>query len=357
MSIYNFNAGPAALPKQVFEQASQAILDYNNTGLSILEIGHRTLLFQEIMHEARVIVKELMQLDSDHEVLFLHGGGSTQFFQVPMNLLDAKATAAYVDTGIWGSKAIKEAKLYGNINIVASSKDKQYSYIPKQFAIPNNTAFLHITSNNTVEGTQWHHLPMDKNISLVADMSSDILSTQLDFNQFDLIYAAAQKNIGAAGVNMVVVNKNILGKVSRTIPTMLDYQQHIAAEAILNTPPIFAIYTCLLTLRWLKQQGGISAIEKINNQKAELLYNTVDASPIFKTIVAKEDRSKMNVCFFIENPAIEKQFLKFCTKQNIVGIEGHRKVGGFRVSLYNAIPLSAVEVLVDVMKHFVNTQV
>ncbi len=352
MSIYNFKAGPAALPQTVYEQASKAILNYEGTGLSILEIGHRTNLFQEIIDEAKGLLKELMGLDNAHEVLFLHGGASTQFFQVPMKLLNDKATAAYIDTGIWSSKAIKEATLYGNVEVVASSKDKQYSYIPKQFNIPQQTSFLHFTTNNTVEGTQWHTMPTNKGVPLVADMSSDILSRQLDFNQFDLIYAAAQKNIGAAGVTMVVVNKNILGKVSRPIPTLLDYKQHIAAGSVLNTPPVFAIYTCLLNLRWLKEQEGIASIEKINHQKATLLYNTLDALPLFKTIVNKEDRSKMNICFFIENPTIEKQFVDVCTKENIVGIEGHRSIGGFRVSLYNAIPLSAVEVLVEVMKNF-----
>lgn len=353
--MYNFNAGPTVLPAQVLEQASQAIINYNNTGLSILEIGHRTPLFQDIMQEARALVKELMQLDADHEVLFLHGGASTQFFQVPINLLNAKDTAAYVDTGIWGSKAIAEAKLYGRVKVVASSKDKQYSYIPKQFSIPSNTSFLHITTNNTVEGTQWHYLPTDKKTLWVADMSSDIVSRQLNFNQFDCIYAAAQKNIGAAGVTMVVVNKNILGNTSRPIPSLLDYRKHISADSVLSTPPVFAVYTCLLNLRWLKAQGGIAAIEKINNQKATLLYNTLDALPLFKTIVNKEDRSIMNVCFFIENPIIEKQFLDICTQENIVGIKGHRTVGGFRVSLYNAVPLSSVEVFTEMMKRFAHT--
>lgn len=353
--MYNFNAGPTVLPAQVLEQASQAIINYNNTGVSILEIGHRTPLFQDIMQEARTLVKELMQLDADHEVLFLHGGASTQFFQVPINLLNAKDTAAYVDTGIWGSKAIAEAKLYGRVKVVASSKDKQYSYIPKQFSIPSNTSFLHITTNNTVEGTQWHYLPTDKNTLWVADMSSDIVSRQLNFNQFDCIYAAAQKNIGAAGVTMVVVNKNILGNTSRPIPSLLDYRKHIAADSVLSTPPVFAVYTCLLNLRWLKAQGGIAAIEKINNQKATLLYNTLDTLPLFKTIVNKQDRSIMNVCFFIENPIIEKQFLDICTQENIVGIKGHRTVGGFRVSLYNAVPLSAVEVFTEMMKRFAHT--
>src|SRR5579875_2447167 len=298
----NFNAGPSILPKEVFEEASRAVIDFNNTGLSILEIGHRTKLFQAVIDEAIATMKELMQLDADHEVLFLHGGASTQFFQVPMNLLDEKATAAYTDTGIWGTKAIKEAKLFGNVDVACSSKDKNYSYLPKEFDVKPYSFYLHLTTNNTVYGTQWQDLSLfyNKNVPLVADMSSDILSRQVDFNKFDLIYAGAQKNIGAAGVNIVVVNKKCLGKVSRQLPTMMDYRNHIEASSLLNTPPVFAIYVCMLTLRWLKQQGGIPAIEKMNDRKAALLYDTLDSLPIFRPTVAKEDRSKMNVVFVMD---------------------------------------------------------
>lgn len=349
--IHNFNAGPSILPKQVFEQASNAILNFNDTGLSILEIGHRTTLFQPVLDEAISLTKELMQLDSDHEVLFLHGGATTQFFQVPMNLLNENETAAYLDCGTWGSKPIKEAKLFGTVNVVASSKDRNYTYIPRDFVIPADSKYFHYTTNNTIEGTQMHFVP-ETNVPLVADMSSDILSRVMDFNQFSLIYAGAQKNIGAAGVNMVIVNKNILGNTSRALPSMMDYRKHIENGSMLNTPPVFAIYVCMLTLRWLKEQGGVQAIEKINDRKAALLYDTLDTIPVFKPTVDKADRSKMNVVFVMENPELEKEFLDLCKKEGMVGVKGHRSVGGFRISLYNALPLSSVETLVDVMKHF-----
>jgi phosphoserine aminotransferase len=349
--VYNFNAGPSILPPEVFEEAAQAVLNFNNSGLSILEYGHRTPAFEGIMQEARMLVKELMQLDDNHEVLFLHGGASTQFMQVPMNLLDSKETAAYSDTGVWAAKAIKEAKLFGKPEIVCSSKEKNYTFLPKDFAIPNDAKYFHITTNNTIYGTQWQKIPISSN-SLVADMSSDILSRELDFNAFDLIYAGAQKNIGAAGVTIVVVNKNCLGKIKRPIPTMMDYRNHIAEGSMLNTPPVFAVYTCMLTLRWLKKQGGVQAIEKLNNEKANLLYNEIDRNSLFTGTVATEDRSKMNVCFVTKDSATEKAFLDFAKANNIIGIKGHRSVGGFRASLYNAMPLSSVEVLVGLMKEF-----
>lgn len=349
--IHNFNAGPSILPRQVFEQASQAILDFNNTGLSLLEIGHRTPLFQAVLDEAIALVKELMQLDSDHEVLFLHGGATTQFFQVPMNLLNDNETAAYLDCGVWGTKPIKEAKLFGHVNVAASSKDRGYTYIPRDFEIPADSAYFHYTTNNTIEGTQMHFVP-ETTVPLVADMSSDVLSRVMDFNRFSLIYAGAQKNIGAAGVNMVVVNKNILGRVTRQLPSMMDYRKHIENGSMLNTPPVFAIYVCMLTLRWLKEQGGVAAIEKINNQKAALLYDTLDSIPVFKPTVDKADRSKMNVVFVMENPELEKAFLELCKKEGMVGVKGHRSVGGFRVSLYNALPLGSVKTLVELMQHF-----
>lgn len=353
--VYNFNGGPSILPKEVFEEASRAILDFNGTGLSILEIGHRTAIFQEVVDEAMATARELMQLDSEHEILFLHGGASTQFFQVPMNLLNEGATAAYLDGGIWGKKAIKEAKLFGNVEVVASSKDKNYTYIPKGYTIPPTAAYFHYTTNNTVEGTQMHAIP-ETNVPLVADMSSDILSQVMDFNRYALIYAGAQKNIGAAGVNLVVVRKDILGKVGRPLPTMMDYRQHIEAGSLLNTPPVFAIYVCMLTLRWLKQQGGIPAIERINDRKAALLYQTLDSLPMFRPTVAKEDRSKMNVVFVMEDPELEKAFLAACKEHGMVGIKGHRSVGGFRISLYNALPLQSVEVLTELMNDFAHTK-
>jgi phosphoserine aminotransferase len=349
--VHNFNAGPSVLPKVVFEQASRAVLNYNDSGLSILEMGHRTKEFQAIMDEAINLVKELMQLDADHEVLFLHGGASTQFMQVPMNLLNEKETAAYADTGVWSSKALKEAKLFGNVDVVCSSKESNYNFIPKDFAVPNDATYFHITTNNTIYGTQWKTIP-DVSMPLVADMCSDIFSRQRDFNSFGLIYAGAQKNMGPAGINLVVVNKNILGKVKRPIPTIMDYRNHIKEGSMLNTPPVFAVYVSMLTLKWLKDSGGISAIEKINNQKAQLMYGTIDKSALFKSTASNEDRSTMNACFVMNEPALEKQFLEFAEKHNIYGIKGHRSVGGFRASMYNALPLSSVQYLTDVMIEF-----
>jgi phosphoserine aminotransferase len=272
-----------------------------------------------------------------------------------MNLLDEKETAAYLDCGTWGTKAIKDAKLYGNVNVVGSSKDKNYTYIPKGYPIDPASKYLHLTSNNTIEGTQIHEWP-ETNVPLVCDMSSDILSRKLDFNRFALIYAGAQKNMGAAGVNMVVVKKDILGKVSRQIPVMMDYRQHIANGSLLNTPPVFAVYVCMLTLRWLKNLGGIDAVEPVNNQKVKLLYDTLDRLPVFVPTVAREDRSLMNIVWIIENKQLEEEFLAVCKAEGMVGIKGHRSVGGFRASLYNALPMSSVEVLVDLMEHFAKTK-
>ncbi|MCW3114040.1 MAG: phosphoserine aminotransferase apoenzyme [Segetibacter sp.] len=351
--VHNFNAGPSILPGEVLQQASESLLNFNNSGLSILEIGHRTALFEGVLNEAVSLVKELMQLDADHEVLFLHGGASTQFMQVPYNLLGEGQTAAYIDNGIWGSKAIKEARLFGNVDVVSSSKDRNHTYLPKEFTTPKDAAYLHYTTNNTVEGTQWQVIP-NTDAPIVADMSSDILSRSLDFNRFSLIYAGAQKNIGIAGVNLLVINKNILGKVSRKIPTILDYRIHIDNGSMLNTPPVFAIYVSMLTLRWLKKLGGVAGIEKLNNEKADLFYSTLDSLPMFKGPVAKEDRSKMNAVFVMEDSSLEKQFLDICKLENLYGIKGHRSVGGFRASFYNALPVSSVEVLVQVMKDFAN---
>jgi len=352
--IHNFNAGPSILPQEVFQQAAQAVLNYNNTGLSILEIGHRTPTFQAVMDEARALVKELMQLDDQHEVLFLHGGASTQFMQVPMNLLDDKETAVYADTGVWGIKAIKEAKLFGKVEVVCSGKESNYTTIPKDFAVPNDAAYFHITTNNTIYGSQWQKIPYTST-PLVGDMSSDILSRVIDFNAFDLIYAGAQKNMGPAGVNLVVVNKNLLGKIKRPIPTIMDYRNHINEGSMLNTPPVFAVFVCMLTLRWLKGIGGVAAVEKLNDAKAALLYKEIDENSFFRGPVVEDDRSKMNVCFVMNDPSLEKAFLAFTKERNIVGIKGHRLVGGFRASLYNALPISSVEVLVQAMKDFAQT--
>ena len=353
-TMHNFNAGPSVMPATVLEAAAAAIHDFNGSGLSILEIGHRTKAFEAVMDEARTLVKEHMQLDSDFEVLFLHGGATTQFMQVPMNLLNENETAAYTDTGVWASKALKEARDYGQVAVICSSKDKNYTYLPQQFTVPEGATYLHITTNNTIYGTQWQNFEpfYNSGVPLVADMSSDILSRRLDFNRFALIYAGAQKNMGAAGVNLVVVNKNILGKVNRKIPTILDYRNHIENGSMLNTPPVFAVYVAMLTLRWLKKKGGVEAIEKINNEKAALFYNTLDSLPIFKAPVAKEDRSKMNAVFVMDNELLEKEFLDWCKNEGMVGVKGHRSVGGFRVSMYNALPLESIKALTQLMKEF-----
>lgn len=350
--IQNFNAGPSVLPKEVIEEASRAILNFNDSGLSILEIGHRTPLFEVVMDEARLTVRELMQLDTDHEVLFLHGGATTQFMQVPMNLLNEKDIAAYTETGAWAVKAIKEARLFGHVEIVGSSKETNHTTIPKNISVSPTSAYWHITTNETIAGTQWHTLPYDRSVPLVADMSSDILSRQLDFNKFDLIYAGAQKNMGAAGVNLVVVNKNILGKVSRVIPSILDYRIHIKEASMMNTPPVFAVYVAMLTLRWLKNKGGVAAIEKENEAKAKLFYDTLDSLPVFRGPVATEDRSKMNAVFVMDNAALEKEFADRCKQEGMYGVKGHRSVGGFRVSMYNALPVESVVALTELMKDF-----
>ncbi len=351
MKMHNFNSGPSILPKEVLEQAAAAIHDFNGIGLSILEIGHRTSWFQEVMDEAQALVKELMGLKDDYAVLFLHGGASTQFMQVPMNLLDENKTAAYINNGIWGSKAIKEAKLFGNVAEVSSTKDKNHSYIAKQFTVPDDAVYLHYTTNNTVEGTQWHEIP-NVTVPLIADMSSDIFSKPMDWKKFSLIYAGAQKNAGAAGVNMVVIRKDILGKTKRPIPSIMDYRQHIEAGSLLNTPPVFAVYVSLLTLRWIKKEGGLPEMERRAKERADLFYNALDSLPIFTPIVAKEDRSLMNATFTIKDEGKEKQFLDLCKQNGMIGVKGHRSVGGLRVSMYNAMPLSSVQAMVDLMSSF-----
>ena len=352
--IHNFNAGPSILPTIVLQQAAEAIHNFNGSGLSLLEIGHRTPAFEAVLHEAVSLVKELMQLDSNREVLFLHGGATTQFMQVPLNLLNSNETAAYTDTGVWGKKAIEEAKHHGTVDVVCSSADKNYTYLPKLFVLPKTDKYVHVTSNETIYGTQWQNFEpfYNSGLPLVADMSSDIFSRVLNFNKFDLIYAGAQKNMGAAGVNLVIVNKHILGKVTHRIPSILNYTEHIKNGSMLNTPPVFAIYVAMLTLRWIKSMGGIAAMEKLNIEKAKLLYSTIDSLPLFVPTVAKEDRSKMNICFVMKTAEQEAAFAAICEAQNIYGIKGHRSVGGFRASLYNALPLSSVQHLCNVMLQF-----
>lgn len=353
---YNFNAGPSHLPAEVLEQAISALTNFSGTGLSILEIGHRTAPFEEVVAEARQLIRDLMQLDDDHEVLFLHGGATTQFMQIPMNLLDEDETVAIAHTGVWSKKAIQEAKCFGNVAVVCNSEPENFNHIPKIFKVPEDAKYFHITTNNTIYGTQWQDIPASP-IPLVADMSSDILSRQLDFNSFDLIYAGAQKNIGAAGTTLVVINKKLMGNVQRDIPPIMDYREHIKSGSMLNTPPVFAIYISMLTLRWLKKNGGVAAMEPVNEEKAKLLYDVIDNSKIFRGTALTEDRSRMNATFVANNAETEKAFLDFTKEKNIYGIKGHRSVGGFRASMYNAVSLASVKYLVDVMKEFEMKQI
>lgn len=350
MKKHNYSAGPCILPQEVLEQASKAILNFNETGLSILEISHRSKEFVAVMDEARALVLELMNLeDKGYQALFLQGGASLEFLMVPYNLMKTNGKAAYLDTGTWASAAIKEAKAFGETIIVGSSKDTNYNYIPKGYSIPSDADYFHCTSNNTIFGTQMKSFPKT-NIPVVCDMSSDIFSRKIDFSAFDIIYAGAQKNMGPAGTTLVVIKESILGKTGRTIPNILNYEQQIAKESMYNTPPVFAVYTSLLTLKWLKKLGGIEAIEKINEIKAAILYAEIDRNPLFKGTVAKEDRSSMNATFLLENETHQQLFDAMWKKAGISGINGHRSVGGYRASMYNALPLESVQVLVDVMK-------
>ena len=351
MQLHNFNSGPAILPAQVLEQAAAAIHNFNNTGLSILEIGHRTSWFVEVVEEAKATVKKLMDIGDEYEVLFLQGGATMQFMQVPMNLLDENGMAAICDNGVWGNKAVKEAKIFGPVTVVADTSDKKHTYLNKQLVLPEGTSYLHITTNNTVEGTQWHQYPK-VNVPLIGDMSSDIFCRPTNFKQFDLIYAGAQKNMGAAGVTLVVIKKVLLGKVKRQIPAILDYQKHIDAGSLLNTPPVFSIYVSLLTLRWIEKEGGLIEMEKRNKAKAELLYNTIDSLPAFFCPIAKEDRSIMNAVFFLTDPSKEESFLALCKNNGMIGVKGYRTVGGVRVSMYNALPISSVQAFCELMENF-----
>lgn len=351
MKKHNFSAGPSILPQEVFEKASQAVLDFEGMGLSILEISHRSKEFVAVMENARTLVKKLMKLGDDYEVLFLQGGASLQFAMVPYNLLSEGGKAAYLDTGNWAANAIKEAKKLGNTEIIASSKADQYSYIPKDYVVDSSFDYFHCTSNNTIYGTQMHEFP-DMEIPMVCDMSSDIFSREIDFSKFGLIYAGAQKNMGPAGATLVVVKKDILGKVQRTMPTYFDLQAHIEKESMLNTPPVFAVYTSLLTLQWLENNGGIAGAEARNQAKADLLYNEIDENPLFETFCRKEDRSLMNVSFKLTGENRKEAFDKAWKDAGISGLNGHRSLGGYRASIYNAMPIESVQVLVDVMKSF-----
>jgi len=351
MKKHNFYAGPSILSEYTIKNTAAAVENFAGMGLSILEISHRSKEFVAVMDEAQALVKELLELPEGYEVVFLGGGASMQFCMVPYNLLNKKA--AYLDTGTWASKAIKEAKLFGEVDVVASSKDKNYTYIPKNYSVPEDADYFHITTNNTIYGTELREDP-DVKPRLVADMSSDIFSRPIDASKYDVIYAGAQKNLAPAGVTLVIVRKDALGHVDRPIPTMLNYQTHVDKGSMFNTPPVLPIYSALQTLKWYKEQGGIAAMEKKDKENAAILYDEIDRNKLFRGTVAPEDRSIMNVCFVMndEYKDLEADFNAFAATKGIVGIKGHRSVGGFRASLYNAMPKSSVEVLIEAMKEF-----
>ncbi len=348
MKKHNFSAGPCILPEEVLNKASEAVVNFNDDDLSLIEISHRSKPFVNVMENARALVLELLDLENKgYSVLFLQGGASTQFLMTAYNLLNKKA--AYLNTGTWSTKAIKEAKLFGELVEVASSKDQNFTYIPKNFEIPTDADYFHCTSNNTIFGTQMKEFP-NTDVPMVCDMSSDIFSRKLDFSKFDLIYAGAQKNMGPAGTTVVIIKEDLLGKVDRVIPSMLDYQVHLGKDSMFNTPAVFPVYVSMLTLEWLKNLGGIDFIEKVNEKKSALLYNEIDRNPLFEGVVAVEDRSHMNATFTLKNDALKDTFDAMWKEARINGLNGHRSVGGYRASMYNALPLYSVQTLVDVMQ-------
>lgn len=346
MKKHNFGAGPGILPAVVLRKSAEACINFNDTGLSILEISHRSKEYEAVMENARNLVRELLNVPADYSILFLHGGASTQFTMAPANLLRTKA--AYVETGVWANKAIKEAKLYGEVDIIATSSDKNFSYIPKRYTIPTNADYLHLTSNNTIYGSEIHEFP-ESPVPIVCDMSSDIFSRPVDVSKFGLIYAGAQKNMGPAGATLVIVKNDLLGKVDRKLPSMLDYKVHIDNDSMYNTPPAFAVYVCMLTLQWLKDLGGVTVMDSLNQEKSDYFYKALDNNPAFRGTIAKEDRSRMNACFLLNDESRTDEFMQKAKEAGIVGIKGHRLSGGFRASLYNALPLESVKVLTEVM--------
>jgi len=349
MKKHNFSAGPCILPKEVLEKASQAVLNFNNDNLSLIEISHRSQPFVNVMDKAKKLIEELLEVPKGYSILFLQGGASLEFLMTPLNLMKNKGKAAYTNTGAWAKKAITEAKNIGEVIIVGDSSDKNYNYIPKGYKIPSDVDYFHCTSNNTIYGTQMKEFPPCPTL-MACDMSSDIFSRQINITDFDLIYAGAQKNMGPAGTTLVIVKDEILGKTSRKIPTMLDYKTHINKDSMFNTPPVFPIYVSMLTLEWLKKLGGIKEIEKINQQKADLLYKEIDNNPLFKGTANKEDRSNMNVCFLLTDNSKEEIFNNLCKHAGINGIKGHRSVGGYRASIYNAMPIESIQMLIEVMQ-------
>ena len=352
MKKYNFGAGPSILPQEVIRATAEASINFDGMDLSLMEISHRSPNFQAVIDEASALVAELLQLPADYSVIFLGGGASTQFCYVPYNLLEHKA--AYLNTGTWAKKALKEAKLFGEVVEVASSEAAHYTYLPKDFTVPTDADYFHITTNNTIYGTEWHE-DLDSPVPLVADMSSDIFSRVIDPTKYALIYAGAQKNLSMAGVTLVIVRNDVLGKVTRPLPTMIDYRTHIDKGSMFNTPPVVPIFTCLQTLRWIKAQGGVAEMERRAHQRAQLLYGEIDRNSLFRgTVTDPADRSYMNVCFVMAegHEALESEFLSFATARGMHGIKGHRSVGGFRASIYNAMPLEGVQALVETMQAF-----
>ena len=352
MKVHNFSAGPAILPASVLEKASEALLNFDNTGLSVAEVSHRSAQFVKVIERARALALELAGLDNSYEALYLQGGASMQFLMVPYNLLENKA--AYIDTGTWANKAQKEAALFGEVQVIASSKEQGYKSIPKNVVVPTDIDYLHITTNNTIYGSEFHSIPKS-GAPIVADMSSDIFSRSLDYSQFGLVYAGSQKNLGASGSTLVLVKKGLLGKVSRKLPSMMDYQLHIKNESMFNTPSTFSVYVNMLVLEWIKAEGGLAAMEKRNKEKANLLYSEIDRNALVVGYTAKEDRSLMNVVFNLTDESTKDRFDALCKEANISGIKGHRSVGGYRASIYNAMPLESVQVLVEVLKEFERT--
>ena len=352
MKKYNFGAGPSILPQKVIRATAEACINFDGMDLSLMEISHRSSNFQAVIDEAHALIAELLQLPADYSVIFLGGGASTQFCYVPYNLLEHKA--AYLNTGTWAKKALKEAKLFGEVVEVASSEAAHYTYLPKDFTVPTDADYFHITTNNTIYGTEWHE-DLDSPVPLVADMSSDIFSRVIDPTKYALIYAGAQKNLSMAGVTLVIVRNDVLGKVTRPLPTMIDYRTHIDKGSMFNTPPVVPIFTCLQTLRWIKAQGGVAEMERRAHQRAQLLYGEIDRNSLFRgTVTDPADRSYMNVCFVMAegHEALESEFLSFATARGMHGIKGHRSVGGFRASTYNAMPLEGVQALVETMQAF-----
>lgn len=352
MKVHNFSAGPAILPASVLEKASEALLNFDNTGLSVAEVSHRSAQFVKVIERARALALELAGLDNNYEALYLQGGASMQFLMVPYNLLENKA--AYIDTGTWANKAQKEAALFGEVQVIASSKEQGYKSIPKNVVVPTDIDYLHITTNNTIYGSEFHSIPKS-GAPIVADMSSDIFSRSLDYSQFGLVYAGSQKNLGASGSTLVLVKKDLLGKVSRKLPSMMDYQLHIKNESMFNTPSTFSVYVNMLVLEWIKAEGGLAAMEKRNKEKANLLYSEIDRNALVVGYTAKEDRSLMNVVFNLTDESTKDRFDALCKEANISGMKGHRSVGGYRASIYNAMPLESVQVLVEVLKEFERT--